>query len=135
MKELVMEPAPERAILIDDDPIVNIMNKMMLKKIAPATEVLTFTSVDQVLSGFMPDDKQTLIFLDINMPLISGWDFLDLYDKFPGKSREKIALYFTSASVNPEDIQRARRSGNVRDFLVKPITESTIRGIITSSPR
>jgi response regulator of citrate/malate metabolism len=133
MNKSFITSVPERAVLIDDDPIVNIVNKTMLKKITPATEVLTFTSVDQALNMFKPDDKQTLILLDINMPVTNGWDFLEQYETFAGTTREKIELYFTSASANPEDMQRVRNSENVRDFLLKPISESTIREIVTHS--
>ena len=67
-------------------------------------------------------DLPDYIFLDINMPFIDGWMFLDDYEHIKSKLAKPISIYMVSSSIDPRDMSRARNNGNVKDYVVKPVT-------------
>jgi CheY-like chemotaxis protein len=72
-----------------------------------------------------PDNSDQLpdvIFLDINMPVMDGWDFMENYAKIKPNLGKKITVYMVSSSINDEDIQRAKTISDISDYVVKPVT-------------
>lgn len=122
----------KRFILIDDDPINNFLNKMILKKSFDVVKVNDFTNPKDGL-GFIkseinhtnPDGK-TIVFLDINMPTISGWDFLEAFELLDPTIKEQYNIYILSSSVDPSDINRARTNSLVMGFVEKPLKKATL---------
>lgn len=108
--------------LVDDDPINNLINKRLLKKAGIETEILEFQEgLDAISLLEKSDIKQcTLIFLDINMPIMNGWEFLDVYqEKFPDRKDEIIIL---SSSIDYQDRLKAQTYKSISGFLEKPLT-------------
>ncbi|MBK5286485.1 MAG: response regulator [Bacteroidia bacterium] len=121
-------------LLIDDDPMANLNNERILAKsnlvekiytAESALEALELLELLQIKSGQFPD----LILLDINMPNLNGWDFIEHYKMLEGlKAKTKIILL----AVNPDetDLQRANKIPEVAGFKMKPITEELIIELI-----
>ena len=120
-------------MVIDDDPITSIMLEKINASVNFAKEVLSFYSAVDGLDYLLSlNDKvkaaPQVIFLDISMPIVSGWQFLERYSAldFP---LEKTAIYMLTASADQSDINRAKKFAHVHDYLVKPLTVSRLQAI------
>ena len=118
----------ELACIIDDDKIyVNLVKKIIeIKKLS--NNLLIFKNGKEALDHFklilenaneeiLPD----IIFLDINMPIMDGWEFLNEFIKIKNIFDKKITLYVVSSSIDPRDLERAKSFNLVTDYLIKPI--------------
>ena len=124
----------KNVLLIDDDPIFNIITRKTLEKIGFAEKIITMTSGTSALKYLtglqqVPEQVPDVIFLDIRMPGMSGFDFLEEYDKLPGMIKDKPWILILSSSENMEDIARANSNPYVYKFITKPLEERQIKGI------
>lgn len=122
-------------VIIDDDSINNILVKYILKILAPDSDVTSFTDPETGLKHLC--DMQTdnfnglVIFLDINMPVLSGWDVLDkLTERFGSKLPRNSALYITSSSDLMEDISKSKIYEMVKCYLSKPLKLDSLKKIL-----
>lgn len=74
--------------------------------------------------------KANLIFLDINMPRVNGFEFLEAYHKLEEKLKSEIVIVMLTTSLNPDDEKRAMDSKEVTEFHNKPLTEISVQEII-----
>ncbi|WP_109098682.1 response regulator [Aquimarina sp. AU58] len=118
----------ESVCIIDDDLIyINLVSKIIeLKKLSES--VLIFNNGKEALDFFLQSLQQEeneeipqIIFLDLNMPVMDGWEFLNEFSKIKNQIRKKIDLYVVSSSIDSRDIERAKSIDIVSDYLTKPI--------------
>lgn len=118
----------ELACIIDDDKIyVNLVRKIIeIKKLSEnllifknGLEALDYFKV--ILSNLSEDKLPEIIFLDLNMPVMDGWEFLGEFVKIKNNFDKKISLYVVSSSIDPRDLERAKSFNLVTDYLIKPI--------------
>jgi CheY-like chemotaxis protein len=117
-------------LFIDDDEIQNLINTKVASLVKPDLKVKSLTSAEialEMLDG--NTEKPLLIFLDINMPKMNGWDFLDAYMLQNGD----VTVYMLSSSINQMDIERANSYEIVKDFICKPLMIDTFRHILTEN--
>jgi response regulator RpfG family c-di-GMP phosphodiesterase len=122
--------------IIDDDSINNFLNKMLINQYDSAIQVSEHLDGIYALNwlektirngGVIPG----IILLDINMPIMSGWEFLyELHKKEIPKDL-KIHIYILSSSVYPKDIERAKEDPNIKGFLSKPLNSEKIEQVIS----
>lgn len=123
----------ELACIIDDDNIyVNLIKKIIETK-ALCENLIVFNdgkqSIDYFEALLQNLDKERIpdiIFLDLNMPVMDGWQFLERFTKIKNKFGKVITLYIVSSSIYPEDINRAKSLETVEDYLIKPIIISDL---------
>lgn len=110
-------------MLIDDDKITNILTKKILLKYNPEVKVEVFSSPMesiQYLEKIKADNwEYPIIFLDINMPQMNGWQFLDQIATL----KMNPAVYILTSSIDSNDIEKARTYKNIKAFLTKPLTQ------------
>lgn len=118
-------------LLVDDDPASNFLAQLLLRKLgavahvsvaANGKEALDYISRQHGKSGF-PD----LILLDINMPLMDGFEFMDHFQQIPGHHLTRVVLL--SSSVSSKDAQKAARY-QFKGFINKPLTKEKLAHII-----
>ena len=118
----------ETVCIIDDDSIyINLITKILeLKKISKS--VLVFKNGKEALDYFqsLVDHGDSnlipgIILLDLNMPVMDGWQFLDQFAAINEKLQERINLYVVSSSINLRDIDRAKSIDIVSDYITKPL--------------
>ena len=116
-------------LLIDDDFTTNYLHKKIISKseIDLPIEVANNgkEGIDKLLElNKTINDKDTLvlIFLDINMPIMDGWGFLEIFNKIKPTLNFSTNLFIVSSSINPDDEDRAKSNPEVLDYLPKPLT-------------
>lgn len=105
---------------IDDDPLHLELASLMMRRANPENRVISFESARKAL-GKLKEEQPDLIVLDINMPDMNGWDFLDEISKQPGPQ-----VVILTSSIDPRDRERAFSYSNVKDFLVKPVRQADL---------
>ena len=117
-------------VLIDDDPINNLINKRLIVKLNLSPTVIEFLEAEKALSYIASTDeiKKTLILLDINMPVMNGWDFLCNYAELENKRKDMIIML--SSSIDHQDRQKSREFNYVKGFIEKPLTREKIAKIL-----
>jgi CheY-like chemotaxis protein len=73
-----------------------------------------------------PKDIPNYIFLDINMPIMDGWQFLEEFSSIEDKFTKNVNIYLVTSSIDERDIEKATKFTNVKEYLVKPISENKI---------
>lgn len=108
--------------LVDDDPINNLINKRLLGKVGITNQIIEFLEGEEALVQIetLPSKNQILIFLDINMPVLNGWEFLEKYSEVFPHRQDKIVIL--SSSIDYQDRQKAKEYQIVSGFLEKPLT-------------
>jgi PAS domain S-box-containing protein len=113
--------------LIDDDQVIAYITQRLINNADPSVKVNTFLSAKLALEKLKYNtETPDILLLDINMPGINGWQFLD---ELRGMHRF-INVYMYSSSIDPEDIKKARSYPMVRDFLAKPIDSVAIKALL-----
>lgn len=112
----------DAVFLVDDDPINNLINRRLLGKTGISDRIEEFLGGEDALEKIneLNAEDSLIIFLDINMPVLNGWEFLNKYlEQFPGRSDKIIIL---SSSIDFQDRQKANEYSIVSGFLEKPLT-------------
>ena len=120
-------------LLVDDDEINNFISIKLIKKALLNTEIMACLNgkyaIEQ-LSDIQRKDPNKLpdyILLDINMPIMNGWEFLDEYKRLNLDPLGKSKIYIISSSVFSNDINKARSYPLVKDFISKPLNVEKIK--------
>jgi len=121
-----------KVLCIDDDNTTLTICKLVIAKSGFAKEVITAMNGKEGISFFEENADNSnelpdIVFLDLNMPVMNGWDFLEEYgaqyaDRLPG-----IKIVILSSTVNPEDFRKAAQLSIVNDFISKPISVDALR--------
>ena len=113
--------------LVADDKVFQITASRTIMAAQLTDKILQFENGEDALV-FLKDhagDSETLpdyIFLDINMPFVDGWMFLEDYSLFKTNLSKKILIYMVSSSIDPRDVDRAKQNENIREYIIKPVT-------------
>jgi CheY-like chemotaxis protein len=112
--------------LVDDDPINNLINKRLLGKFGIYENISEFLDAEDALIALskLPENQTVIIFLDLNMPVLNGWEFLDKYMHLCQDRRDKIVIL--SSSIDFLDREKADLYELVSGFLEKPLTMDKI---------
>ena len=121
------------ACIIDDDPIFVFGAKRMMELADFCNGFMVFQDGRKALDGLSAivasgNNLPELILLDLNMPVMDGWQFLDEFTKI--KTDKKITLYIVSSSIDNEDFNKAETYEVVSNYIVKPITMDALKGIL-----
>ena len=120
-------------ILIDDDLAINYFHKRLFLKLELATSVLSYFNGSDALKGLIELDSTltkndlVFVFLDINMPGIDGWFFLEEFNKIQSTLNGDFKIFVLSSSVNSDDIENAKYNINITNYFAKPLM---IEGIL-----
>ena len=124
--------------LIDDDNIYQYTARILVESTGLVKQIKSFYNGFEAINWFRDQkniDSETLpdvIFLDINMPVMNGWEFLEEYNKLHTRLPKPIVVYVVSSSVDSSDMQKSRTYNAVSDYLVKPVNRSKYQELMES---
>ena len=127
-------------LCVDDDPITLMLCKMVISKSSFSKEIITAQNGEEALNYFdnlklnnlgeKINNYPTLVFLDLNMPVMDGWDFLDHFSKEEYTSFFKdTKVIVLSSTIDPADINKSKTYPMVIDFISKPITKEVLENL------
>ena len=137
-----MRSGPWHILLIDDDDVTNFLSREMLRLSVPDAVVVAMQNgreaLDFLQNGLNGQDTLPhIILLDINMPVMDGWDFLEGFDKLKDPANrpvlDAISIFMFTSSVYYEDMNKAKSFPSVRNIYSKPLDENRIKEILESS--
>ncbi|WMN12400.1 response regulator [Marivirga salinae] len=123
-------------MLIDDNEIDNLINQKMVEAAGLSKYIYTHTGAksaieflknieqlgDDIVSSVLPD----IIFLDIDMPLMDGFQFLEEFNKLKDSTREKCKIIMLTSSINPQDVSKSKKYDAVKKYLNKPLSQESL---------
>ena len=121
-------------LIIDDDDVDFLITKKFITKIKNDTHCIHKNDVETAID-FIKEVVETnnplpdIILIDINMPGLDGFNFLELLNEFPIEKIRKSKIFMLSSSENPNDLARAKNNRLVIDYLLKPINLVTVQKI------
>lgn len=130
-----LSPKFETVMIIDDNIIDLYITSRMITKNNFGKNVLLYSAADEAMK-YLQDNQDNIaacpqvIFVDIYMPLMSGFEFLDAFDTLPLSLKNYTKVYIISSTIDNEDIARSTNNKNVISFHVKPITKEFLDRII-----
>lgn len=124
-------------LIIDDDCIATLLYTLILQQaLGEKIHVHSFNLPDEGInyikkeSNNIDTKSKTILFLDINMPLLMGWDVLDLIDKMDDSTKKQLVVFMLTSSIDPKDKKRALDHPLVTDFIEKPLTVEKIESVL-----
>lgn len=122
-------------LFVDDDPITLMLCKKVISKAAFSNQIITAQNGEEAINLFhtlLNNAEKTvpeLIFLDLNMPIMGGWEFLAEFSKPTFEQFHDIKVIVLSSTIDPEDLEKIKEYPMVMDFLPKPISLSMLNKV------
>jgi CheY-like chemotaxis protein len=122
----------KRILSIEDDVTTHLLNKLYLDESKFCEEYIEVFNGQGAIDFLETIDNESLdkmpelILLDLNMPVMDGWEFLETFEKQYPQLTDKTKIYVLSSSINPKDKERAEREKLIVGFLEKPLDFSQI---------
>lgn len=112
--------------IIDDDEIYQMFTRRVIQNLDMCEEITSYHNGQEAIDAFLEslDAGQPLpeiLFLDINMPIMDGWEFMDAYRQFEHRIPNKVTIYIVSSSIAPEDQNKAKTYTEISGFMSKPM--------------
>ena len=129
----------QKVMLVDDDEVANLINARLLIRSGYTDRVVQVTKaaegLEQLRNTQRVEDLPKIIFLDVNMPEMNGWAFLDEFRKLPERFKREIRVFMLSSSQLDRDVVKSKGYKEVEEYLFKPLTEEKIEAIFTHDPK
>ncbi len=121
--------------MLDDDEIFLSLIERKNNKLNFANTIIFFTDGNQVISQLKrhqnsPENLPNVILLDLNMPAMDGWEFIEAYLPLHKKFAKQVRLHILTSSINPSEILKAKSYPEIESFIVKPFSTQELINII-----
>lgn len=125
-------------LLIDDDIATNFISKKVIERVSITSHIETVLNGREAIDYLTKDGKYKnldcpkpqLILLDVNMPIMDGWEFIEMYKKLDENYKANIKIIMLTTSLNPDDKKRAEKVAEISEFRYKPLTVDIFNEII-----
>tara|TARA_B110000208_G_scaffold24754_1_gene31871 strand:- start:2831 stop:3244 length:414 start_codon:yes stop_codon:yes gene_type:complete len=120
--------------IIDDDTIYHFILTSIINKYKLTESILSFLDGEKAIQ-YLTDNKTNnkkipdVFFLDVNMPIMDGWMFIEQYARIKPDITKKILVFMLSSSMNPIDIERAGKISEISNYIIKPLNLEEVKMI------
>lgn len=128
-------------MLIDDNEIDNLINQKMIESVSMTDNIFVHSGAKSALEylkniekikvggeSFLPE----FIFLDIDMPLMDGFQFVDEFEKLSDFTKNYCKVILLTSSLDPKDITKSKKNSYIVRYLNKPLTQDSLRKLVSS---
>ena len=121
--------------IVDDDKVHTYILTKLIQKFELSESIISYANGEKAIEAFLEMSSKSMplpnvILLDINMPEMDGWEFIDAFRKLKKSTDKKTAIYISSSSISFEDQEKAASYPEVLNYLAKPIEPHTLLSII-----
>lgn len=121
--------------IIDDDHIFIYGVKRLMEETSFCDDLIVYQNGQDALNELKDrasqgEDLPSIIFLDLNMPMMTGWEFLDEYLQIEDRDPTDSKVYIVSSSIDPKDLLRIKDYNVIRNYILKPVTSDDLQNII-----
>ena len=116
--------------IVDDDELFLLVCNAIMEDEEFSEKIHNFEDARNALEYLIATEDRSLpevLFLDINMPMMDGWEFMDAFKEI--KNVGKVKIYITSSSINPLDLEKAEKNPFIKGFISKPINPEKLKKI------
>jgi CheY-like chemotaxis protein len=120
-------------IVIDDSKLDCFIAEKIIQKTERCESVHAFQFVADAIAhikGLSTHPAKTIVFVDIQLPVTTGFDFVEFFEGLPAEMKSCYVIYMLSSSINENDIAKVRAYPTVRQFLNKPLTAKTMAMVL-----
>jgi len=121
-------------LLVDDDNVHHVVTSMLIKRLPFEVESSKAMdgreAIDQIKANL--DNPPDLVLLDLNMPVMNGWEFLEEIDNLKHLMPRQPIICILSSTIAPDDIERSMSYSNVHSFISKPLLRNDMINLLTS---
>lgn len=120
-------------IVVDDSKLDCFIAEKIIRNTGRVETCNVFQQAGDALNYINTLSKQsasTIVFVDIQMPVMNGFEFVEAFEALPADKRENFYVYMLSSSINENDIARVKAYTSVKQFLNKPLTNDTIKAVL-----
>ena len=136
---MIAERSPANTWIVDDDSIYVYGLKKLISIKELNTQLSHFVNGEEAICALKKANEDhnlpDVILLDINMPVMDGWEFMHEFAKIKPRTGKKIAVYMVSSSVDLNDIHRAKNISEVSDYLFKPVRINQLKEVFDNVPQ
>ena len=127
----------ETVCIVDDDDIYQFVASMEIKKTKMVDKIIFFADGEQAINYLKQEQKNIvnipdIIFLDVNMPVMDGWQFLAEYGILKSKLPKSVIIYLVSSSVDERDLTRAKTINEISGYLIKPVARERLLEVLNT---
>ncbi len=124
-----------KIFIIDDDSVIAFLAKKTIDSSNVSSKIRDFQEGSDALAFLkefcdVAEELPDIILLDISMPIMDGWHFLEEYAKLMPKMSKKNNLYMFSSSISQIDIERAKSNPLVKDYIFKPLQKERFLAMV-----
>lgn len=131
-----IKPKYHTIMLIDDNEIDNLINQKIIESSSICKHIFTHTSGKSAIEFLKNMEKiasrvenvlPEIIFLDIDMPLMDGFQFLDEFNKLSNETKKYCHIVMLTSSINPQDMNKSKKYDYVKKYVNKPLTQDSLK--------
>lgn len=120
-------------LLVDDDDTANYLNEMLFTRLEATEKLLVARNGLEALALITQNcpgqNCPMLVLLDINMPIMDGFEFLEAYKELEFEQKKSVIIVMLTTSLNPHDVEKAQQT-DIASFITKPLTKKTLQELI-----
>jgi CheY-like chemotaxis protein len=121
-------------IIIDDSKLDCFIAEKIIRNTGRGEDIRSFTmareALDYVTKNPVAEGRRTVIIVDIQMPIMNGFEFVEAFEKLPEEARKGYIIYMLSSSINENDLNRVQNYASIKQFLNKPLTSNMLSALL-----